>query len=703
MISTLSLLTLPLSVFVFVPGHPVQEDERNSSEDHTSPHSDQDLSRWSQTGTSFTSTAPVGQEVASGREGARGRLYEALESSSGLQSVSSPSPQDQGLLHPTSPLQGLAVAGRADRETLPLPEEEPNNRADTSGAAHLADGPMSARERTHPYFQRALSTDTLFHTSHTVNTETNSNNGLPRTQRALTHATAGSSNTLLGTDIPKYKVVQTSKLSTTTQAHPTVSSSSSSDPPLTSSPPELPSWRTWESGTILSPRGGAVSGASGEKLRHSWRSQRSTDRLNSDLTSAVTSDPLISPTNSQQDDSSSAHTDAEPTPLPSSSQGPSRTSATHITGLDTAVGTVEAASLHPNISRTDSFVPAASDVSSRTAAFESSDENTEILHIFTSSARSPTNSPQSTESVKHSSAPYTSSPFTQISKEETQTATQSTQRHFTNTLSSSPDITKADDWTGSSTPRAALTLGDVVQNSAATGTTTDTESYTLRPTYTLLHDNAPPNSQTPTPRLSSSASIHSSTPSYTLQTRTTFPGISHSTHTILPLPSTTAESAARTPLIDHKTMSVPSQISTIKSTSSHTSNTHNHLPLPSSTNVPATPKQSHDYITTTHTSLLSLTTAKSDYGHGDREVDEEKEDESQQFSSNTTTQTPTAGPPRKPWPRTTTHPSQENHTALTASVLTSVPTWSSTTTQTPKFYIVPDQPAAIRGIVHICV
>lgn len=694
---------VPLSVFVFVPGHPVQEDERNSSEDHTSPHSDQHVSRWSQTGTSFTSTAPVGQEVARGREGGRGRLYEGLESNSGPQSVSSPSSQDQGLLRPTSPLQGLAVAGRADRETLPLPEEEPNNRADTSGAAHLAESPMPARERTRPYFQHALGTDAQFHTSHTANTETNSNNELPQTQRALTRARASSSNTLLGTDIHKYRVTQTSKPSTTTQAHPTVSNFSI--PPLTSSPPELPSWTTWESGTILSPRGGAVSGAPGEKLPHSWRSQRSTDRLNSDLTSAVTSDPLKSPTNPQQDDSSSAHADTEPTSSSlSSSQGPSRTSTTHITGLDTAVGTVEAASLHPNISRSDSFVSAASDVSSQTTAFESSEEfeNTAMLHTSTSSAQSPTNSPQSTESVTHSPAPYTSSPFTQTSEDETQTTTQSKQRNFTNTFSSSPDMTKAVDWTSSftgssSTPSAALTLGDVVQNSAATGTTTDTESYTLRPAYTLLRDNSPTNSPTPAPRLSSSTSVHSSTPSYTLQTHTTFPGSSHFTHTPLPLPSTTTESAARTPVIDHKTMPVPSQISTIKSTSSHTPHTHNHLPLPSSTNVPATPKQSHDYITTTHTSLLSLTTAKSNYGHGDRE----EEDESRQwFPSSTTTQTPTAGPPRQPTPWTTPHPSQENHTALTAFVL---PTWRSTTTQTPKFYIVPDQPAAIRGIVHICV
>ncbi|TDH15734.1 hypothetical protein EPR50_G00012980 [Perca flavescens] len=682
----------------------VQEDERNSSEDHTSPHSDQDLLRWSPTGTSFTSTAPVGQEVVRGTRGGRGRLYEGLEWSSGPQSVSSPSSQGQRLLPSTSPLQGLTVAGRADRETLPLPEEEPNNGADTSGAAHLTDGKMSARQRTRPYFLQTLSTDTLFHTSDTAYTEKQSGNELPQTQMALTHATASSSNALRGTDIHKYTDTQTSKPSITVQAQPIVSSSSA--PPLTSSPHLLPSRTTWESGTILIPHGGAVSGAPGEKRLHSWRSQRSTARLNSDLTSAITSDPLKSPTELQQDDSRGAHTDTEPTASSSSSShGSSWTpsSATHITGHDTTFDAVEAASFHPNISQTDSSLSAASDVNRQTAALESSDkfDNTEMLHTFASSTQSQTNSPRSTESLTRSPLPDTSSPFTQTSNKETQTATQSTHRNVvnaymtTNTISYSPDITKVDDRSSSfpspssSTPRAALTLGDVVQNSAPTGATTDTETYTLHPTYTILRDSSSTDSSTPVPLLSSSSSLHSYTPSYTLQTHTTFPGSSHLTHTPPPFLSTTTESAGHTALNSHKNTPKPSQTSTIKSVSLHTPHTQNHLPLASSTDVPVMHEQTRNYITTTHTSLLSLITAKSD--NGDREVEVVKEDESWQwFPSSTTTQTPTAGSPFG----TTPDPSQENHLALTSSVLTS--TWSSTTSQTPKFYIVPNQPTAIR-------
>ncbi|XP_031719032.1 mucin-5AC isoform X1 [Anarrhichthys ocellatus] len=615
----------------------VQEDERNSSDDPTSPRSDQDLLRWSRTGTSFTSAAPVGQDVVRGTDGGRGRLFEGLEWSSGPRSASSPSSQDQGPLHPTSPPQGLTVltvAGRADRETLPLPEEEPNNGADTSGAPHLADGKISARERARPYFQR---TDSLFQPSHTTNTGKKSSNELPQTQIAVTHATAISSNTLLGTYIHKYTATQTSKLSTNTQ------------------------------------------------LPHSWRSQRSTDRLNSDLTSAVTSNPLKSPTEPQQGDS---HTDIEPTaPSPSSSQLSSGTHppAAHVAELETAVGAVESASFHPNTSGTDSSASSASEVTNQTAAFESSDK-LEILHTFTSSTQSETSSPQSTEGLACSPLLDTSSPLTQTSKDETHTASQSTRKRFADTMSSSPGITEVDDRTlsftgSSSTP---LMLGDVVQTSAPSGTSTET--YTLRPTYTLSHDSSPTNSPTPVPPSSSSTSIPSSTSPYTLQTHTPSPGHSHLSHTPLSLPSSTTESAAHTPLVDHETTPTP----TPSETSSHTPHTQNPLPLTSSTNIPVTLKQPHNHITTVQTSLLSLTTAKSDYGHGEVEEVEGEDKSWQWFTGSTTTLTPTAGAPS--W--TTLHPSQENRLALTPPVLTSA--WSPTTSHTPKFYIVPDQPSAIR-------
>ncbi|AWP05305.1 putative flocculation protein FLO11-like [Scophthalmus maximus] len=146
----------------------VQEDERNSSEDHTGPQS--------QTGTSSTSTAPLSHKSVRGTQGGvRGRLHEGPERSRRLRSELGPSSGDKGLPHPTSPLQGLGVAGRG---TLPLPEEGPHNGADTSGPARRTDGRVSA---THPYFQH-----------------TNSD-GPPPTLMPLTAATARGSRALLGT------------------------------------------------------------------------------------------------------------------------------------------------------------------------------------------------------------------------------------------------------------------------------------------------------------------------------------------------------------------------------------------------------------------------------------------------------------------------------------------------------------------------
>lgn len=635
MVSTLSLFTLPLSVFVFVPGDPVQEDERNSSEDRTTHHAGRDLI--SQTGTSFTRTAPLSREVVRRKEGGRGRLYEGLEWSHGPQSVSGPSSQDQGPPHPTTPLQGLAVAGRADRETLPLPEEGPNNGADTSGTVHITDSPISAREGTHPYFHtgHTLSTDT----SNTVNMETNSSDELTQTQMAMTDATGSNSNTMLASDIHKYTVMHTYKHATT-QAQPAESRVRIST--LTSSLSEVPSRTTRESGTILITYGGTVSE---EEQPHS---RISTGTLNSDLTSAVTSDPFKSHTEPPQDDSSSAHTETEASASTSSSQGLSRpqSSATHITELHTAVSTVTAAALHPNTSRTNSFESTTSDVASQTAALELSDafDSTLNLHTPTSSTQSQTDSLQSTESLTHS--PYTSNAFTETSR----------------------------------------MLGGVFHTSADTATTA--ESHRLHPTHTLVHEKPSTNSQTPLPPLPSSTSIHSSTPSYTLQTHTAFSDDSHTTHTPLPLTPSTTVSATHTLLMDHKTMPVPLQTSTSKSTPSHTLN---HLPLPSS----ATHKQTHNYITTPHVSLLSLTTAKSEPDKN-REVEVEKGDESLHwFPSSTTTHTPTAGPSPPSW--ASPHPSQENHLTLTSPDSTSTPSWSSSTSQPPKFYIVPDQPVAVKG------
>lgn len=699
--STLSLFTLPCSVFVFVPGYPVQEDERNSSEDHTSPHSDQNPVHWSQTGTSFTSTAPVGQEVVRGTEGSRGHLYEGLkEWTSRLGSASSPTSQDQGLFHPTSLPQWLTVAGKTDRETLPLPEEGPNKRADTSGASHLTDGPISATERTHPYFQHTFGKDMLLHTTQITKTETDSSSELHHTQIPLKHATASNSDTMFGTDIHKTNkqtATQTSKLSKTTQDY--LPESSSLVPNLTSSPPRLTSWIPRETESYFNQHVRAVSRAPGERLYHSWRRQRSTHRL--DVTSGVTHDPLKLLT---ERNSSNAHTDSEPSASSSYSKGPMRmsSSTTHMPSSDSAVGTAEDASFNPNTSQNESYTSSTSEISSPRSVSQDSGkfDDTEVPHTFTFSTPSQTHPPQSTVGSSQSTTSYTLSPFTQPDTEVVQAATHSTQKNSintyltTSTVSSSLEVTKVErsSTSSSSAPKATLTLGAGVQNPDITGTL-GTETYTLRPIYTLSNDHSLTNSPTPDPHLSSSASIHSSAPSYARQTHTTFSGSPPVYHMSSPLPST---ETVHTHVMDHKTMAVPLQISTIKSKSSYTTQTQNHLPSSSSSNFPARHKNSHNFEMTTLSSLLSLTTTSSENGH--QEVDVEKQEESrQEFPSSTAT-----GPPWQPPPSITLHPSQRSYMATTSFVSTSIPQWSSTTHQTPKFFIVPDQPAAIRGTAYFC-
>lgn len=659
---------LSLSVIVFVPGFPVQEDERNSSEDHSTQHPDLDPTQWFPTGTSFTNSPPVDQEVTRGMKEGRDHTYDGLERSFAPLSVSSASSLDQGLLNPTSPQQGLPVAGRSDRETLPLPEEKPNNGAETSGAAHLTDGPMAARNTTHPYFQHGLSAG--------PNTSTPSNltEKSLQTLMALTEETASSSALMLDKAIQDTSV-QTSKNTgkdVATQMDQRVSSASV--PLRTSAPAELSSSRTGHTG--ITAHGVGVSGTSGDEQPHSWRSQRSTDRHNSDLTFAVTSDPLKSSIKTLQDDFS-AQTHTEPTASSSSSEVYSGTHSfnTHFTELNNVVSTVEADPVHPNISQINSFVSVAA---AQTDTSELPDKFEQTEMTLPSSSRSLTDSPQSTESPTHSA--YTSSLFTQTDK-ETQTAVESARGNIIdahptrNTIPSPPGITKAYSWTSgftdsSSTPGAALTVGGVTQNSAITGTTGVT--YTLHPAHTLLRDDSPTDS-TAVAVSSSTTSTESSTALYTLHTHSTFPDSSH--------PALTSSVSQTTDHTVSKATPSPPQMSPP---------THNHPPPQTSTNMSPTHNQSQPLIitTTAHTPLLSTVTL--DYGHGAGEEQVEKYKFWQWSSSSTTTRTPTSGLPQQPPQQTTMHPSQEP-----SSALTSTPARSST--NSPKFYIVPDQPAVIRG------
>uniref|UniRef100_A0A8D3E2D1 CUB domain-containing protein n=1 Tax=Scophthalmus maximus TaxID=52904 RepID=A0A8D3E2D1_SCOMX len=694
----------------------VQEDERNSSEDHTGPQS--------QTGTSSTSTAPLSHKSVRGTQGGvRGRLHEGPERSRRLRSELGPSSGDKGLPHPTSPLQGLGVAGRG---TLPLPEEGPHNGADTSGPARRTDGRVSA---THPYFQH-----------------TNSD-GPPPTLMPLTAATARGSRALLGTGT-RARATQRAGRRTTAQAHPSPSASGAPSPASSSLP-------TRETATVPIPRAGAVSGTPGENGSHSWRSQRSAERLDSEhLTSAVTSDPSQTATEPLQGDCSSARTDSEPaesSPF-SQEQGNARmSSSAHVTELDAAVGTAAAASFHPDRSRTGSPESAASAVSAQTAAFEPSrgSGGTAELRAPASSSRPRTSSPRGTESPARS--PHAASALG---------TTEATRRHLVDadvsahTIRPSPAVAEVEDRTSSSArsssaPSAALTSAD--ENSRSTA-----ETHSLLPTRSPTGSAAPPSPSSTSPRRSAAphtphrarssptpASAHaahaatSATPvsepaapaasadDHTAPTSSRAPTIQPTSSraptiqptslrapTIQPTSSrapTIQLTSSRAPTIQPTSSRAPtiqptsSRAPTIQPTSSRAPTiqlTSSRAPLPSPAIVPATHGQTQNYVTTTTTttttttgtslsstttgtSLSSVTAAKSDDGH--REVDE---DESWQH-------TPTATPPRQP-PWTTPHPSRESRVAPTPSAPTAAPARSSTASQTPRFYIVPDQPATVK-------
>lgn len=584
-----------------------------------------DLDPRAQTGTILTSSSPIGPEVVTGTDGGRGRLHEGKEEkwAPWPRAGSGSTSQFQGPLHPTShPRRGTA-AGETDREALLLPEETTNNRADTSGAAHLSDGPVSASQRTHPYFQNTFSSGP-FHTSQSTNTESYK---FPGTHKPLNPSPSSSSGTRAGPGVPRIPAGRTA-ISTSSRDYPSVI------PSLTSSLPDLPSGITWKGETTLSPHD--VSLAPGRKQPNSWRSQRSTDRHNADLTSATTSEPLKTPTPQQAGDPGSGPTASTLAPGVQN-LGVIYSSPSHPTDLP---ATVEA------MSSNDSVPSAMSHVTTRTSASDSSDksEGVQVFHPVTSPSPIWTSTLRSEELATRSLLSYLTSPFTHTSKD----STPSTPRN-------SASVSLAPDWIrpASSPPKTAVTLEDVAQNAAATGDSA---------TFTLLHHHLPTVAATPVPHLSST---HSSAPPHTPQTHTG----PHSTHM-----ATTPESSRQSVRLDHET--TPVTPSTVKSTASHTPHTLGSTPA--GANALATDNKSHKFSTATH--LSTATTPVSEHKHG-----EDKEEESWPQPPSSTP----AGPSQKPG--TTQHAHAGRHTATSSDGPT------STASQTPKFFIVPDQPAAIKG------
>ncbi|XP_054635239.1 interphotoreceptor matrix proteoglycan 2 isoform X2 [Dunckerocampus dactyliophorus] len=141
----------------------VQEEQQNSTEEYTSPHSHSDLAAPSQAGSSYTTTTSVGVT-----EQARGHLHGG------------------GLLWSTAPRTGLTAAGSGDSETLPLPEEVTNNGEEASG---------SARQNTHAHTpvltQNTPTSPTLSSSSGAPVTSSLASRGHQSTQWEATTSPAG--------------------------------------------------------------------------------------------------------------------------------------------------------------------------------------------------------------------------------------------------------------------------------------------------------------------------------------------------------------------------------------------------------------------------------------------------------------------------------------------------------------------------------
>ncbi|CAN9510210.1 unnamed protein product [Ophioblennius macclurei] len=633
----------------------VQEDERNSSDGRSTHRPDRDLTGWAQTGTSFTSEAPIGQETVKGTEGRRGHLCEGLESSSDPLCPSSDSTPNRASVLPTSAQQALSVAGRTDRETLPLPEEKANNEADTSGAAHLTDAPITGGERTRPYFESELTTNGK--SAYPIN-ET------PPDQTA----TALSFHTVILTGMQNYTSSQTPKQANehvTTQTDQRISGSSI--PAIASSAEELPSQTVGESDTIVISQGVDAAGGHRDKPAHSWRNLRNTDRVISDLSSSTTFSPLkISPTPPQQD-SRSIHASTDPASI---SESTSQSPTPDASEIDAAVGATEAASVRPNVSQSDSSVSATSDVTVQTPAIELSGkfENTEVLDVLISSSESQTSVEPSTESL--SDFPDSSPSFiAQVDSEDAG----STRRNLTN-ADTAMDTMSPSSNVGTDSGQTFYTTRTSMSDDAQNAETTK-ETNTLHPTN--LNHNMPANSPTPIPLLVSSLS----TSPYTLQTNTQLSGSSHTT-----LTSSVNESTEQPLFANLKSTAMPLE-------TSHTPRPDGHPSLSTSAELSLSDKQHHNFETTTLASLVAITTTQSE--HGKREKNTNKEEERWQWTlSSTTLHTPTARPQEPRARRTTPPPRRESHSVLASSTATSTQTWSSA--ESPKFYIVPDRPVVIK-------
>ncbi|XP_038141269.1 uncharacterized protein si:ch211-14k19.8 [Cyprinodon tularosa] len=572
----------------------VQENEKNSTAGGSAYKQDGNPTGWNEKGATFA------QEMVRGTEEGRIRVSQSFGPHS-----ESTSPQDEKLVQPTSSQWGHPVSGRTDRETLPLPEEEQNNGADTSGAAHLTDDPMTAITR--PYFQPTVSADTKSQTEN----RTGVTQGQTETSWTAEKVSLSITTDLQSSTSTKTEGPITERDESTAQTNQSVSIFSMSNSSFSGV-------LTW-SNTSVDPHGGAVDQSFEDKQARSHRFYSTpTIPISEHLK------PSLKPPNS-----------THPT-LPSHSSPPDSGSApsptTYVAEISTSLGTAENASPQQHTAQRDSSLP---EVYTKRPALKPSNrlKNTDAFYTAAPSTQSQKNSTQNTEASLHSL--HSSSTLTQTSGIETQTATEGMRRSGTAFYLTTNIIQRLFSKEGSlSTVRP-----DAIKAQTSTSPSANREMPFI------------PVTESP----NDSPSV-SSTPPYVLPTQTRLPDDTHIT-----LTSSINESFTDMSSMDPKTTPKSSQNSLLLLKSSPTVSPNKHL------------------ITTPKIPLFPVKSESGDV----------KGTTFWQWSQSSTI---SHSPPDGQAPAF--HPSQHNNFSGTSSALN--PTASGSSTQSPVYYIVPNQPATIR-------
>ncbi|CAL8331000.1 unnamed protein product [Lota lota] len=696
-----------------------------------------------------------------GAEGGEGRLSSS-EPGRGIAAWAAlgTSLQDQGWWPPSPRGAGITLAGMADRTARPLPQEEADNGADVSGAAHITDGHSFSREDTQHRLlhntapQHTATEATSSFSPGTVAAETPvsfstlQSDALPaHTDGELvpTTATVYIATTHTGelvTNVPTSAVMQLAPERRTAATYPTQRGSSGLDRgalPPPSIPPSQPPpslitspARPRGTGTTVTQRDGSSEDkrSYGGRETSAWRRnqhRQATEREPPTLSAMAES--LNAQSESNLKDLNSTDTYSV-TVTPSPSKRPvwaNQSSNTDSSELDSSIQTLSSLPHDGPKNSSVYMVPDITDESSETASTVGL-ENEDMLHTLSADPR-PTATPTKTQN---------STNFVEVTSPYLTTNTSAPDQPFVFSISSdqtktSPETNHSPYWTASPDSYVVSNTATPSQREALPHSTTSTSLVrSFDVTMTTASDKNSNgevvlggNDDT-TQTLRPSASTDTSSPTGSLATTVGMDGNGptdvltdgHSGTPVTPVqtvvsdtdtPNPTDQDVGTVPLT-HTTLAEHRMVLTHASTLAPTpTNTHirEPYPFPSSTaEMSPTYNRFSDYIGSPQTTLFSKTLAVSEAAPGIEPRRGERDEDlffmtsapSQQSTPHSlpATQTPTVRAPEQPSPRVLPDPRQKHHTAGTPSSSSPVSSRNVTTTQPPRFYIVPDQPAAFR-------